>query len=283
MNEIELPKITKMDGITMVPLPRGLFEMNLNPAVAMPNCCELEVIGGTRADNSWIAPAGDEVVVRVIARDKYKNDTHWEEGQNITVEALGPEFLSFAAHGTTSLQNEFVAKMTRAGTFELRVLCDALPVCWRAMQIIAGFTFPRSILSMDGLKDVKTGDIVRLTLRTVDKYANLRLSGGDTVQVVLQGPNGALARQVSVTDHQDGRRCWEFQVTAAGRGFSTRESTASFTRMAAYLSSSRLVRSPRKKPCSSLILRCLPTPRWSADKRAIYECTDWAGRRTTAS
>ena len=218
MNEIELPKITKMDGITMVPLPRGLFEMNLNPAVAMPNCCELEVIGGTRADNSWIAPAGDEVVVRVIARDKYKNDTHWEEGQNITVEALGPEFLSFAAHGTTSLQNEFVAKMTRAGTFELRVLCDALPVCWRAMQIIAGFTFPpRSILSMDGLKDVKTGDIVRLTLRTVDKYANLRLSGGDTVQVVLQGPNGALARQVSVTDHQDGTYALEFQVTAAGR------------------------------------------------------------------
>ena len=87
------------------------------------------------------------------------------------------------------------------------------------MQIIAGFTFPpRSILSMDGLKDVKTGDIVRLTLRTVDKYANLRLSGGDTVQVVLQGPNGALARQVSVTDHQDGLRTrWNSRSRPAGR------------------------------------------------------------------
>ena len=86
------------------------------------------------------------------------------------------------------------------------------------MQVIAGFTFaPRSILSMDGLKDVKTGNIVRLTLRTVDRYANLRLSGGDTVQLALQGPNGAFARQVSVTDHQDGTYALEFQVTAAGR------------------------------------------------------------------
>jgi len=218
MKEVTLPKVTTMNGVEMVPLPNGLFEMNLIPTIAMPNCCELEVIGGTRADDSWITPAGDEVIVRVIARDRYKNETHWEEGQTITVEALGPEFLSFSSHGTTSLQNEFVAKMIRAGTFELRVLCDALPVCWRAMQVIAGFTFaPRSILSMDGLKDVKTGNIVRLTLRTVDRYANLRLSGGDTVQLALQGPNGAFARQVSVTDHQDGTYALEFQVTAAGR------------------------------------------------------------------
>ena len=106
--------------------------------------------------------------------------------------------------------------MTRAGTFELRVLCDALPVCWRAMQNHRRFTFPpRSILSMDGLKDVKTGDIVRLTLRTVDKYANLRLSGGDTVQVVLQGPNGALARQVS---DRSSRRHVRVGIPGHGRG-----------------------------------------------------------------
>lgn len=215
---VALPKMMAVNGIEMVPLPNGLFEMNLAPTVAMPNCCDLEVIGGTRADNAWVAPAGDEVIVRVIAKDRYDNATHWEEGQTITVEALGPEFLSFVPHGTTSLQNEFVAKMIRAGTFELRVLCDALPVCWRPIQIIAGFTFaPRSILSMDGLKDVKTGNIVRLTLRTVDMYANLRLSGGDTIQLALQGPNKAFARQVSVTDHQDGTYALEFQVTAAGK------------------------------------------------------------------
>lgn len=218
MEEVTLPKVTTINGIEMVPLPHGLFEMNMTPTVAMPNCCDLEVVGGTRADNAWVAPAGEEVIVRVIAKDRFKNETHWEEGQIITVEALGPEFLNFVPHGTASLQNEFVAKMIRAGTFELRVLCDALPVCWRPIQIIAGFTFaPRSILSMDGLKDVKTGQIVRLTLRTVDKYANLRLSGGDTVQLALQGPNHAFARQVSVTDHQDGTYALEFQVTAAGR------------------------------------------------------------------
>jgi len=218
MKEITLPSITTENGIQMVPLPNGLFEINLTASVAMPNCCDLEVVGGTRADDSWIAPAGEEVFVRVIARDRFKNETHWEEGQNIAVEAMGPEFLNFNAHGTTGLQTDYVARMTRAGTFELRILCDALPVCWRTIQIIAGFTFaPRSILSMDGLKDVKTGNIVRLTLRTVDKFANLRLSGGDTVQVALQGPGGAFARQVSVTDHQDGTYALEFQVTVAGK------------------------------------------------------------------
>ena len=218
MKEITLPRVTTVNGVEMVPLPNGMFEMSIMPTVASPNCCDLEVIGGTRADDSWISPAGDEVIVRVIAKDKYKNETHWEEGQTITVEALGPEFLSFSPHGNSSLQNEFVAKMTRAGTFEMKVMCDALPVCWRTIQIIAGFTFaPRCILSMDGLKDVKTGDIVRLTLRTVDKFANLRLGGGDTVQLALQGPNGAFARQVSVTDHQDGTYALEFQVTVAGK------------------------------------------------------------------
>ena len=218
MREVTLPAVTTENGVQMVPLPNGLFEMNLTASVAMPNCCDLEVIGGTRTEDSWVAPAGEEVFVRVIARDRFKNETHWEEGQTIAVEAMGPEYLTFNAHGTTGLQTDYVAKMTRAGTFELRILCDALPVCWRTIQIIAGFTFaPRSILSMDGLKDVKTGNIVRLTLRTVDKFANLRLSGGDTVQLALQGPGGAFARQVSVTDHQDGTYALEFQVTVAGK------------------------------------------------------------------
>ena len=218
MREITLPAVTNENGVQMVPLPNGLFEMNLTASVAMPNCCDLEVIGGTRTDDSWVAPAGEEVFVRVIARDRFKNETHWQEGQMIAVEAMGPEYLTFNAHGTTGLQTDYVAKMARAGTFELRILCDALPVCWRTIQIIAGFTFaPRSMLSMDGLKDVKTGNIVRLTLRTVDKFANLRLSGGDTVQLALQGPGGAFARQVSVTDHQDGTYALEFQVTVAGR------------------------------------------------------------------
>ena len=77
------------------------------------------------------------------------------------------------------------------------------------MQVIAGFTFaPRSILSMDGLKDVKTGNIVRLTLRTVDRYANLRLSGGDTVQLALQGPE----RRIRSPGERDGSSRWHLRA-----------------------------------------------------------------------
>ena len=79
------------------------------------------------------------------------------EGQVIQVQAQGPEFFAFDVTGATSRQTDFTSKMTRAGTFELRVLCDGLPVCWRVVQIIAGPTHPdRCFLSMEGLKDVKT-------------------------------------------------------------------------------------------------------------------------------
>jgi hypothetical protein len=70
---------------------------------------------------------------------------------------------------------------------------------------------------MEGLKDVKTGDLVRLTLRAVDQYANLRVHGGDDVQLALEGPNGAYARGASVVDHGDGTYALEFGVTVAGR------------------------------------------------------------------
>ena len=229
----ELPKalqrIAAADGTMLFPLPRGVFEIPLVAAVAEPQNCELIVIGarqrhgddyessgGSKA--SWVAPAGENVLVRVTARDRFGNDTSWEEGQAIQVQAQGPEFFAFDVTGATSRQTDFTSKMTRAGTFELRVLCDGLPVCWRVVQIIAGPTHPdRCFLSMEGLKDVKTGDLVRLTLRAVDQYANLRVQGADDVQLALEGPNGAYARGASVVDHGDGTYALEFGVTVAGR------------------------------------------------------------------
>ena len=224
-----LQKVNAADGTMLFPLPRGVFEIPLVAAVAEPQNCDLIVVGARQRNGddydtnggskaSWVAPAGENVLVCVTARDRFGNDTSWEEGQVIQVQAQGPEFFAFDVTGATSRQTDFTSKMTRAGTFELRVLCDGLPVCWRVVQIIAGPTHPdRCFLSMEGLKDVKTGDLVRLTLRAVDQYANLRVQGGDDVQLALEGPNGAYARGASVVDHGDGTYALEFGVTVAGR------------------------------------------------------------------
>ncbi|CAL6286735.1 unnamed protein product [Bathycoccus prasinos] len=224
-----LQKVNAADGTMLFPLPRGVFEIPLVAAVAEPQNCDLIVVGARQRNGddydtnggskaSWVAPAGENVLVCVTARDRFGNDTSWEEGQVIQVQAQGPEFFAFDVTGATSRQTDYTSKMTRAGTFELRVLCDGLPVCWRVVQIIAGPTHPdRCFLSMEGLKDVKTGDLVRLTLRAVDQYANLRVQGGDDVQLALEGPNGAYARGASVVDHGDGTYALEFGVTVAGR------------------------------------------------------------------
>lgn len=66
MKEVMLLKVMIMNGVEMVLLLNGLFEMNLILMIVMLNCCELEVIGGTRVDDLWIILAGDEVIVRVI-------------------------------------------------------------------------------------------------------------------------------------------------------------------------------------------------------------------------
>jgi hypothetical protein len=36
--------------------------------------------------------------------------------------------------GATGVQADYLARMVRAGTFELRVMVDSLAVCWRAVQ-----------------------------------------------------------------------------------------------------------------------------------------------------
>ena len=70
----------------------------------------------------------------MIARDRYGNTTYWSEGQNVNVEARGPEFIAFSVTGATGVQADYLARMVRAGTFELRVMVDSLAVCWRAVQ-----------------------------------------------------------------------------------------------------------------------------------------------------
>jgi len=107
--------------------------------------------------------------------------------------------------GATGVQADYLARMVRAGTFELRVTVDSLAVCWRAVQVVAGPTHaPRCKISMEGLQGLHTGDTCRLTLKAADQYGNLRLDGNDAIQLTLEGPGGAFARAVQVVDHADG-------------------------------------------------------------------------------
>ena len=155
--------------------------------------------------------AGDEILVKVIARDRFGNQTHWKEGQNVAVEARGPEYIAFSVTGATGVQADYLARMVRSGTFELRVVVDSLAVCWRAMQVVAGPTYaPRCKISMEGLQGLRTGDTCRLTLKAADQYGNLRLDGNDAIQLTLEGPGGAFARAVQVVDHADGTYALEF-------------------------------------------------------------------------
>ena len=154
----------------------------------------------------------------MIARDRYGNPTHWNEGQNVAVEARGPEYVAFSVTGATGVKADYLARMIRAGTFELRVLVDSLAVCWRAVQVTAGPTFaPRCKISMEGLEGLRTGDTCRLTLKAADQYGNLRLDGNDAIQLTLEGPQGAFARAVQVIDHADGTYALEFITPIAGR------------------------------------------------------------------
>ena len=156
--------------------------------------------------------------MKVLAKDRFGNETHWNEGANVTVEARGPEFVAFSVTGATGVKADYLARMVRAGTFELRVMVDSLAACWRAVQVVAGPTYAnRCKISMEGLKNLHTGDTCRLTLKAADQYGNLRLDGDDAIQLTLEGPGGAFARAVQVVDHADGTYALEFITPIAGR------------------------------------------------------------------
>ena len=205
-------------GKTMFPLPNGRFDLKMEAGVADPTMCDVAVVGASKRGQTWVVAAGDEILVKVIARDRYGNPTHWNEGQNVAVEARGPEYVAFSVTGATGVKADYLARMIRAGTFELRVLVDSLAVCWRAVQVTAGPTFaPRCKISMEGLEGLRTGDTCRLTLKAADQYGNLRLDGNDAIQLTLEGPQGAFARAVQVIDHADGTYALEFITPIAGR------------------------------------------------------------------
>ena len=202
----------------MFPLPNGRFDLKMEAGVADPTMCDVAVVGASKRGQTWVVAAGDEILVKVIARDRYGNPTHWNEGQNVAVEARGPEYVAFSVTGATGVKADYLARMIRAGTFELRVLVDSLAVCWRAVQVTAGPTFaPRCKISMEGLEGLRTGDTCRLTLKAADQYGNLRLDGNDAIQLTLEGPQGAFARAVQVIDHADGTYALEFITPIAGR------------------------------------------------------------------
>ena len=209
------------DGIfskSMFPLPGGQFELTLDPGPAEPTKTDIAVVGASMQGETWVVAAGVEIMVKVIARDRHGNKTHWAEGRNVAVEARGPEYVAFSVTGATGVQADYLARMVRAGTFELRVNVDSLAVCWRALQVVAGPTCaPRCKISMEGLKGLHTGDTCRLTLKAADQYGNLRLDGNDAIQLTLEGPGGAFARAVQVTDHADGTYALEFVTPLAGR------------------------------------------------------------------
>ena len=205
-------------GRTMFPLPNGQFDLTMRPGPVDGQSCDVAVVGASKQGDTWVTAAGDEILVKVLAKDRYGNDTHWQDGQNVTVEARGPEFVAFTVTGATGVKADYLARMARAGTFELRVIVDSLAVCWRAVQVVAGPTYaPRCKISMEGLKNLRTGDTCRLTLKAVDRYGNLRLDGDDAVQLALEGPGGAYARAVQVVDHADGTYALEFITPLAGR------------------------------------------------------------------
>ena len=54
--------------------------------------------------------------MKVLAKDRHGNDTHWQEGQNVTVEARGPEFRAFTVTGATGVKADYLARMVRAAT-----------------------------------------------------------------------------------------------------------------------------------------------------------------------
>ena len=205
-------------GRTMFPLPNGQFDLTMRPGPADGQSCDVLVVGASKQGDTWVTAAGDEILVKVLAKDRHGNDTHWQEGQNVTVEARGPEFVAFTVTGATGVKADYLARMVRAGTFELRVIVDSLAVCWRAVQVVAGPTYaPRCKISMEGLKNLHTGDTCRLTLKAADQYGNLRLDGDDAIQLTLEGPGGAFARGAQVVDHADGTYALEFITPLAGR------------------------------------------------------------------
>ena len=181
--------------------------------------CDVATAGAGKQGDTWVVAAGDEILVKVIARDRFGNQTHWNDGQSVGVEARGPEYIAFSVTGAAGVKADYLARMVRAGTFELRVMVDSLAVCWRAVQVVAGPTFaPRCKISMEGLQGLRTGDTCRLTLKAADQYGNLRLDGDDVVQLALEGPGGSFAaRAVSVVDHHDGTYALEFITPVAGR------------------------------------------------------------------
>ena len=218
MKPLESVRVGGMFGKTMFPLPGGQFDLKMESAAADPTSCDVAIVGASKQGQTWVVAAGDEILVKVIARDRFGNQTHWNEGQNVAVEARGPEYIAFSVTGATGVKADYLARMVRAGTFELRVVVDSLAVCWRAMQVVAGPTYaPRCKISMEGLQGLHTGDTCRLTLKAADQYGNLRLDGNDAIQLTLEGPGGAFARAVQVVDHADGTYALEFITPIAGR------------------------------------------------------------------
>ena len=177
-----------------VPLPGGQFDLKMEPAAADSTSRRFHRRRRNRTRRGWWLR--DEILVKVIARDR-PGTRHWKEGQNVAVEARGPGYIAFSVTAT-GVQADYLARMVRSGTFELRVVVDSLAVCWRAMQVVAGPTYaPRCKISMEGLQGLRTGDTCRLTLKAADQYGNLRLDGNDAIQLTLEGPGGASRARAS--------------------------------------------------------------------------------------
>ena len=55
-------------------------------STAEPTACDIAVVGAGKQGDTWVVAAGDEILVKVIARDRFGNRTHWAEGQAVAVE-----------------------------------------------------------------------------------------------------------------------------------------------------------------------------------------------------
>ena len=203
-------------GRTMFRLPGGVFDPTLESGVAEPTMRDVAVVGAGKQGDTWVVAAGDEILVKVIARDRFGNQTHWNDGQSVGSRLAGPS-TSLSVTGAAGVKADYLARMVRAGTFELRVMVDSLAVCWRAVQVVAGPTLRRAArypwrVCKAFARVTRAGSPSRRRTSTVPAP-----DGDDAVQLALEGPGGFAARAVSVVDHHDGTYALEFITPVAGR------------------------------------------------------------------
>ena len=91
MKPVESVRVGGMFGKTMFPLPGGQFDLKMEPAAADSTSCDVSIVGASKQDQTWGGGCRGRDPRQGDCPGSIREPDALERGQNVAVEARGPE------------------------------------------------------------------------------------------------------------------------------------------------------------------------------------------------